>query len=429
LSELGPLDEQGVAIGHDAAQRLSSAAKRAFARGDTHAAANLYRRATALLAAHDPKRLALLPEFGEVLMGMGDFTQARAVLAEAQALAVSAGNRHIAASAQLRMMNARLHSAEPGDWSAETLRVAHEVIPLFEAEGAQPELARAWRLIGLVHGIAARYQQFTDAVSRAITHARLAGDDRFITRNASGLASSALLGPTPVPQAIELCNQLMADVLSDRQAESNILCTLAQLHAMSGDFDQARALYRRGRSLLRELGQGLIAASNGINILLVELLAGDLAAAEREVMPDYEFLVHAGESYFMSTMAALLSRVVRDQGRDDEALVFSRIAEGATAADDVDSLALWRSIRAPIIARAGNLAEAESLARSAVELSQKSDAPQLQADTLSELAAVMALGGRLDEARQTISSAIALFLAKGDVVSAARATAWSAGLS
>ena len=44
LSELGPLDEQGVAIGMDAAGRLSRAGVRAFARGDMHAAANLYRR-------------------------------------------------------------------------------------------------------------------------------------------------------------------------------------------------------------------------------------------------------------------------------------------------------------------------------------------------------------------------------------------------
>ena len=428
LSELGPLDEQGVAIGRDAAQRLSGAGKRAFARGDMHAAANLFRRAIALLAAHDPNRLVLLPEFAEVLMGLGDFTEARTVLTEAQATAESAGNRRVAASAQLRMMNVRLHSAEPGDWSEETLRLAHEVIPMFEAEDAQWELARAWRLIGVVHGIAARYQQFTDAVGRSMTHARSAGDTRFVARNASSLASSALLGPTPVPQAIALCNQLIADVASDRQAESKILCTLAQLRAMNGEFEEARLLYRRGRALLRELGQGLMAASNGIDILLVELLAGDLAGAEREVMPDYDFLVRSGESYHMSTMAALLSRVVRDQGRDDEALVFSKVAESATAADDVDSLSLWRSIRAPIIARAGNLAEAESLARSAVELSQKSDAPQLQADTLSALACVMALSGRLDEARQTIGSAVALFLAKGDVASASRAQAWSAGL-
>ncbi len=425
LRELGPMDEAGLAIGADAARRLSSSARRAFARGDMHAAASLFRRAIALLGESDATRLSLLPEFGEVLLELGDFAQAREVLAEAQATADQNANRRIAASVELLRVRVRLFSAEAGDCSEEALRMAEESIPLFESEAAHPELARAWRLIGLVHGISARYGQSTDAVSRSMVHARLAGDERLIARNATGLSSSTLLGPTPVPQAIELCEQLIANGLGDRQAESKILCTLAQLRAMNGQIDTARALCRRGRGLLRELGQGLNAASTGIDMLLVELLAGDLIAAEREVKDDYEFLTRAGETYYLSTMAALLSRVVRDQGRDDEALVYSEIAEATAADDDMESQALWRSIRAPIVARAGNLSEAESLARSAVELSGQSDAPQMRADSLSELASVLRLAGRLDEARQTIDSAIAIYRAKGDIVSAARASAWA----
>jgi tetratricopeptide (TPR) repeat protein len=428
LSELGPLDDSGKAIGADASRRLSDAAGRAFARGDMHAAANLYRRAIALLGEEDTKRLELLPAFGEVLLELGDIPQARTALDEAMAAAERAGNRRIAALAKLLTMRVRRYGANPGDWSEETLRIASEVIPLFENEGAHQDLARAWRLIGLVHGIGARYGQSADAVKRSIEYARLAGDDRLITRNATGLSSSMLLGPTPVPQAITLLDQMIAGGLNDRQAESKILCALAQLRAMTGEFDTARALYRRGRGLLRELGQGLNAASTGIDMLMVELLAGDLVAAEREVMADYQFLASAGETYFLSAIAALLSRVVRDQGRDDDALVFSQVAEEAAAADDVDSQALWRSIRAPILARAGKLVEAESLARSAVSLSHRSDAPQLQADTLFELATVLAIAERRHEARQALETSIEIYQAKGDIVSASRATARSMSL-
>ena len=374
-------------------------------------------------------RLQLLADLGEVLMEVGDFAESCAVLDEAHLGAERTGNQRIAATARLFRMRVRLFSSEPGDWSDATLRAAEEAIPLFEAHGAHAELARAWRLIGLVHGIAARYGCSTDAVMHSMTHARLAKDARLIERNAVGLASSALLGPTPVPQAIEMCEQMIADGFSDRQAESKILCTLAQLRAMNGDLDPARALYRRGRAMLRELGQGLNAAANGIDVLQVELLAGDLASAEREVTADLAFLERAGETFYLSTMAAVLSRVVRDQGRDDDALVLSRVAEKATAADDVESLALWQSIRAPILARAGRTAEAESLARSAVELSQKSDAPQMQADSLSELAAVLTQAGRLDEARQTIEMALAIYRLKGDVVSAARSARWAQQLA
>ena len=279
-----------------------------------------------------------------------------------------------------------------------------------------------------MHGISARYGQSTDAVGRSMTHARLAKDDRLIARNAVGLASSALLGPTPVPQAIDLCEQMVVNGLIDRQAESKILCTLASLRAMNGEFDEARSLYRRGRAMLRELGQGVNAAANGIDVLQVELLAGDLASAEREVTADLAFLEHAGETFYSSTMAALLSRVVRDQGRDEEALALSRKAEETSAADDVESLALWRSIRAPILARAGKLDEAEALARSAVELSKGSDAPQMQADTLCELGAVLREAGRRDEARQAVEAALEIYRGKGDVVSAARAETLAARL-
>ena len=257
LSELGPLDNQG---DRDRCRRCTAPVRgrrRAFARGDMHAAANLYQRAIALLATRDSTRLTLLPEFGEVLIDLGDFTQARAVLTAAQATAEALPDRRIAASAQLLRMRVGLGSAEPGYSSDEALRIANRAIPLFEAEAAHSELARTWRMIGVVHGMAARYQQSTDAVGRAMTHARLAGEERIIARNTVGLSSSALLGPTPVPQAIELCERMIADGLSDRQAESKILCTLAQLRAMNGEFEPARALYRRGRSLLRELGQGV----------------------------------------------------------------------------------------------------------------------------------------------------------------------------
>ena len=63
LSELGPLDEHGRAIGADASRRLASAGHRAFARGDVPAAANLLRPCRRAAARRPiPTRLELLPE-------------------------------------------------------------------------------------------------------------------------------------------------------------------------------------------------------------------------------------------------------------------------------------------------------------------------------------------------------------------------------
>ena len=430
LSELGPLDDDGLRIAGDASKRLSGAARRAASRGDMHAATNLFQRAVALLGTQDPARLALLPEYAETLTGVGDFSGSRGVLDEALREAERASDHRVKASSEVFGTLLRLYSGDQSDtWSAEALRVAHEHIPVLEREGAHYELAMAWRLVVMVHGIAGRYGLAGEAVERSIAHARLAGNEILVARNSLALSINALYGPTPVPQAIEQCEALIAAGLSDRQVERSIMCTLAQLRAMNGELDVARSLYQRGRAMLRDLGQGVHAASTGLDLARVELLGGDLAAAEIEVRADYDFLAKAGETYFLSTMAALLSRLVRDQGRDEEALALSSAAEKATAADDMESQSLWRAIRAPIVARAGDPVLAEELARTALDLVRRTEAPSMQADALYELATVLGLTGKPGEAREVIAEAMALYTLKGNLVGAARCQAWMGGVS
>ena len=429
LRELGPLDAQGAAAGSDAARRLSAAGQRAAARGDMHAAANLYRRAVAVLQSDDPRRWALLPELAETLTGVGDFAGARAALAEASAAAERSGNARLQAASRLLGMFVRLYSGEQQqDWSEETLRVCHELIPTLERENSHYEVAMAWRLVVLVHGIAGRFSLATEGVAHSIAHARLAGNERLVARNGLMLAINALNGPMPVLQAIVECEQLLAAGLGDRQVECKVMCALAQLQAMDGQIDAARTLYRRSRALLRELGQGVYGASTGIDLARVELQGGDLALAQHEVQVDCDFLAAKGETYFLSTMAALLALVVREQGRDGDAMVLTRTAEQATAAGDLESQALWRMVRAPILARAGDLPLAEEIARSAVELARKTEAPMLQADALSELAAVLLIAARPAQARIEIEAAISLYRAKGSRVAVERAQVWLAGI-
>jgi tetratricopeptide (TPR) repeat protein len=261
-----------------------------------------------------------------------------------------------------------------------------------------------------------------DAAEKVMEHARASGDSRLAARSVVAVAQGALYGPLPVSDAIAQCEAIIAGQLGDRQVESTIKCKLAQLHAMRGDFAVARELCRQARHLLRELGRGIHAAATGSDLLMIETMAGDLAAAEREARADYEYLKSVGAIYYASTLAALLSRVVRDLGRDEEAMALSLEAEQEAASEDVDGQVLWRSIRAPILARSGELAAAEELARAALEIARTTDSPGLQADALSELAAVLAIAGRSAEASKAIADAASLYEAKGDVVSARLAT-------
>ena len=175
------------------------------------------------------------------------------------------------------------------------------------------------------------------------------------------------------------------------------------------------------RTVLRDLGHGVRAASSSLDVAIVELLAGDPAAAERELRPDCEMLQGLGETYFLSTMAATLARAVLEQGRDEEALALTITAEKSAADDDVDAQAHWRCVRSLILARRGELGDAESLARAGLDLALQQETPALRGTAHSDLAAVLSRAGRAEEARRALEDAIAIYQAKGDLSSLGRA--------
>jgi class 3 adenylate cyclase/tetratricopeptide (TPR) repeat protein len=421
MGELGPLDEQGVALGIDGAQRLSRAGRRAFARADFHAAVNLFQRAVKLWPAAHADRLTLLPELSEALMEVGDFAGARAITDELEHTARTIGDAQLLASARLRRMFIRMYGGEPGDWSAEALRVASDAIEVYAGSDAHTELATAWRLTAFVHGVAGRYVQANAATDHYMSHARAGGNQRLLARSGMGLANGLLPGPTPVLEGIQRCERILLDVAADRLVCGVVMCIVAQLRAMNGEFEVAWALCRQGRAMLHSLGDGVAAAQTAVDLARVALLSGQLESAESQVRSDREFLRAAGETYILSSVTAVLARVVRALGRDDDALQLTRDAEASAAADDVDAQVQWRAVRAPILARSGDVAQAEALAREAVALASNADAPLLLAEAQFDLAEVFACAGRKDEASAAYLQAAGVWERKGDRVSAVSA--------
>jgi class 3 adenylate cyclase/tetratricopeptide (TPR) repeat protein len=419
LSELGPLDEHGRELGARAAARLFSAGQRAFARGDMPAAANLLRRAAALLPAESRDRLALLPDLAEAMMAIGEFALAEGFLDEATETAETAGEDGLAASARLLRLRVRSHSADPEDWTEQIVVEAGVGLPLLEAAGDHVELARALRVLAWAHGTACQYGEAARAAQRAMEHASLGRDDRQRQHAASQYAIAALYGPTPVSEGVDRCESIVAGALEDRRTQGLVMSLLSGLRAMQGEFTAARDLYTRARLMLEEFGSSVVAASTSQQSCRVELLAGDPAAAERELRRDLKELSEMGERYFLSTAAGELARVVYAQGRYVEAEELSRIAEELSADDDVTSQALWRSVRAKALARRRQDSDAQELAREAVELLEGTDALILQADALEDLAEVLMLLGE-PGARGYLSEALRCLERKGDVASVER---------
>jgi predicted ATPase len=110
LAELGPLSDRARALAERAAERLSAAGRRAYARGDTRATANLLHRAVALLPSDDLRRLSLLPPLGRALVEAGQMQSADAVLSEAVETARATGEHAVGVDAAVALSSLRLHT-------------------------------------------------------------------------------------------------------------------------------------------------------------------------------------------------------------------------------------------------------------------------------------------------------------------------------
>ena len=84
---------------------------------------------------------------------------------------------------------------------------------------------------------------------------------------------------------------------------------------------------------------------------------------------------------------------------------------------------LWRQVRAKVLARRGEHAEAERLAREAVAIGDETDMLNAQGDANADLAEVLLLAGRADEAVAALEQAVERYERKGNLVSAQRARA------
>jgi tetratricopeptide (TPR) repeat protein len=417
--ELAPLDDRAIQIGLRASARLAAAGRRAIARGDMPAAANLVERAMSLLPVADPGRLDLAVDLGETLREKGDFARANEVLDAAIEQASASGD--VARRAALTLVRLLVRkSTDPVGWKDRALEETTRAVDTFAEAGDHTSLARAWRLRGNIHGGVGRFEAGRESVERAIAEARLAGDRRQETRSLPVLALCLLYGPEPADTAIARCEDLLKAANGDQRAEAMIMSALAQLYAMRADFDRARALYFLGQARLKDLGARVQAAAVAIYSGRVELLAGDPVAAEERMRPAYETFDKMGERATRSTLAPILGEALYAQGRLDEAEALSRVSEEIASEDDFDAQYRWRALRAKILARRGAVSEADELAREAQRIVQQSDSPVEQAAALVALAEVLRLSQRTAAASATFAEAIERYQAKGDVVSAGR---------
>ncbi len=361
-------------------------------------------------------------------MELGEFAAADEAFVAAREGAAALGDAGMETTAAIMRMQLRFYQSDTGEGEPDVISQVQGLLPVLEQAADHEGLARAWRLMTMIGFGTGRYVFTEDAAERAIEQARIAEDRLIETRSRSSLAMCALLGQTPVPQAIERCEQLLEQAEGDRKSESLILAVLAHLEAMRGDAERARVLYRRSRATLEELGVKLLAALTSLDSGWVEMIAGDPVAAERELRGDYETLNAMGERMYISTTSASLSEALYRQGRYEEAQAMTAFSQEIAAPDDVSTQFLWRHVRAKVLARQGDCDEAVSLATESVRLIGESDDIESQGNALLSLAEVFCLCGRVREATETAEQARERFQRKGNVVSASVAASFRQSL-
>jgi class 3 adenylate cyclase/tetratricopeptide (TPR) repeat protein len=422
LEKLGRLDDAAGKLAGKGAERLAAAGRSAFARGDMLAACNLLSRSVSL-PGNEALRLWLLPDLSEALMSTGELERADAVITQALEAAGTSGDERLRAHAQLVRAAQRVFT-RPEARMADALRDVEATIAVFEQLGDELGLARGWRFLAIIHFTLARFRAATDAMDVAAAHAHNAGERRLELEALAWLPLFVWAGPAPPEPGVSRCQEIVERADGDRQVEASALLAIAGFEAMRGRFDVARTSLERARRLLEDLGLRVWIGGPWSQFSgLTELLAGDYEAAEEHLRLGYETLLRVGESGWLSTVVALLAQTLYAQGRDDEADHFAGLGEEAADAEDVYSQIAYRCVRAKIRARSGRLAEAEGLAREAVQFSEGADFPHIHATSLADLGEVLELAGRPAEAISALRSALRLFEGKGNTVTAGRVQA------
>jgi ATP/maltotriose-dependent transcriptional regulator MalT len=352
---------------------------------------------------------------------MGDLAASQAVAADASDAATRSGDAGLLAHAHLLTLSMGMWTS-PDGWTAEAEATAPRAIATFAATGDEAGLARAWSLLALVHLSRAHFGPAEEAWREAAAHARLAGDRRDELESLSWEPLMIWAGPTGVEEGLRRCRDVLEAVEGDKKATSSCLMAQAVFTAGTGDVDRARELITEAKALLREVAltvwlAGPLAQFAG----WAELIAGDPVAAEEELRWGYETLEEIGELGWLSTLVAILAEAVHRQDRDDEAERLTRISEEAADGEDAYSQALWRSVRAKVLARRGALDEAEQLAREAVAHADTTDFLHLRWHVYLAAGEVLLEAEKKDDATAMLENAVAIAEEKGNRVGAQRA--------
>ena len=391
-AELGTPD---LHLADRAAARLGAAGRRALDRED-RAGGALLARAAELVRPH---RLDLVLELESAYASVDRNTRAERAEAAAER-AEAEGDDSGATLGRALGLFLRSAAGEP-DAIEEVIALCRAALPHEEERGDPRRLALLWELLGAAANFHQQWDDQVEASLQAFRYQRLAG---YPVSNAD-VEWALISGPRPVAEALRLIDELAASRPPGSQDLSR-----AVFLAMLGRLDEARSLAEARSGHLREV-TGNTPRRALISLGMIAAIGGDRERDCRYRAAALELIADAPIA--AATSKGNLARELCYLGRFDEA---ERLLEEARAVPSPGSgiRVMATAAEALLLARRGELEQAERLARTAVATAEtKTETVAWHAYTHEDLATVLHLAGRTDEAREELERAHETWERKG----------------
>jgi class 3 adenylate cyclase/tetratricopeptide (TPR) repeat protein len=393
-AELGQSDSSLV---ERAAERLAAAGRRANERGDYRAALALLTRAAELL---HPVRLDLALELQVVwLMNTVDGRAGAEAADDVANRAERAGDHSgaLLARAMALILRSGVGDVLPGEEAEE---LCDRALPAEETRGDSRRLALLWELVAVAAQHRMRNDAAVEAAARGMGYQRLGGD-----ASMSEIFDWALvLGTRTAEEGLRMLDELAGS----RPPGAGDLSRAVHL-AMAGRFGEAWALGRARADHLHEVtGSGGEGASY---LAMVASIEGDRESACRHYR-DLLAAIPSGTEAIAASYELPLARDLCYLGRYGE--VEPLLHHAQSVAQGPALRAMGSGVEALTLAARGRLVEAEASARTAVAVAaDEMDNLLLEACAHEDLATVLECASRIDEAREELERALAIWERKG----------------
>jgi class 3 adenylate cyclase len=416
--QLGQPDAATDELAARAAAHLTAAGRRATDRSDKFAAIAFFARAIELDSGARPR---LVCRLAELQYQVGEYARAVELLDEAVEAARARGDVAVEMVAAVQRGVVVNQRGDPDTPFEAVIRIADHATEILDTVGDDEQLAHVLYYAAAYRGFAGGGDDAVRLHERAFEHALRAGDLHRARVALEGVIGSKAWGSTPVSEFFAFLESRPEETKRLLAASNVPHHHSALMAAYAGDFVRAHEEYAIAGQILAEFANPVVAASLPMILGLIELLGGNPEEAERVLRDCCDRLGDLGAQGLRATAATLLAEAFLRQGRDVEAADTLDLADEIAQPDDYDARVRSHLTRARLLARRGDIDEAERLADQALEAVSRGNNIVLRGTVLLALAEVSQASGRIDDSEGALREALELFGQKEDVVQAEQA--------